>query len=143
MSGKYPSTYYQVSLRAIIRNDKDEVLVGKLSQPGANHDKWDLIGGGMEHGETDQQALAREMHEEASITAPFNYTPIGIESVWNEKKQRWWLGIYYEVIFQGRFSYAPGKDTWDCQFLDPEQFRDSLHDTEQLIYKWAVKKSPR
>lgn len=41
----YPTTFYRVSVKALIKNDKNEILVVKESQ-----DFWSLPGGGLDHG---------------------------------------------------------------------------------------------
>jgi len=53
-------------VRAIIVNDEGEFL---LIQPhGYATDTWTLVGGGVEEGESDEQAMLREMREEAGIS---------------------------------------------------------------------------
>ena len=52
-----------LGVRAIVINDKNEVFLIKHSYtPG-----WGLPGGGVEPGETFQQALIKELHEEGNI----------------------------------------------------------------------------
>lgn len=54
-------------VRAIITNDNGEFL---LIQPhGYEADTWTLVGGGIEEGENDEQAIVREIREETGITA--------------------------------------------------------------------------
>jgi 8-oxo-dGTP pyrophosphatase MutT (NUDIX family) len=53
---------FRISLKAYIENDKGEVLVVKE----AGRDRWDLPGGGMEYGESIEQALKRELKEEVA-----------------------------------------------------------------------------
>lgn len=58
--GRKTDYLYRVSIKGLIRNSKDEVLVVKE----AGRTWWDLPGGGMDHDEDIKSALAREMHEE-------------------------------------------------------------------------------
>ena len=54
-------------VRAIIANDKGEFL---LIQPhGYKSDTWTFVGGGVESGESDEQAIVREIFEETGIYA--------------------------------------------------------------------------
>ena len=65
--GKYPNTFYRVSIKALIKNDRGEVLVVKEHQ-----DKWELPGGGLDQGETIHDCLKRELKEELNVTNEFS-----------------------------------------------------------------------
>lgn len=131
---KYPSTFYRVSLKAVIRNEDNNVLVTKEGDY-----VWSFPGGGMEHGETEYETLAREMEEEAYITAPFIARPLGADTVFVDHLNTWVLWIFYEVTFPEGLSYSAGKDVWEIEFKDPKLFEDSSNKWEQLVYKWANK----
>ncbi|HSX46169.1 MAG TPA: NUDIX hydrolase [Candidatus Saccharimonadia bacterium] len=57
-----PSPYYRVSLKAIVFDDDNRLLVIQ-TQDGF----WELPGGGWEHGESMQHCLRREMMEELCL----------------------------------------------------------------------------
>ena len=135
--GKYPDTFYRVSLKAIIRNSKGEVL---LVQEG--DDAWTFPGGGAEHGESDIDTLKRELREEVLFEGDYTSHPIGIEPKFLPKLEAWLLWIVYEVICDDGYTYGISPDTNDVGFKDPHTFKDSTNDWERLIYKWAVEKSP-
>lgn len=64
------------TVRAIIASDDGNFL---LIQPhGYEKDTWTLVGGGVEDGETNEQAMLREIREEAGLTA---LTEIQLSSV--------------------------------------------------------------
>jgi 8-oxo-dGTP pyrophosphatase MutT (NUDIX family) len=134
-NGKYPSTIYRVSLKAIIRNEQGQVL---LVQEGDY--AWTFPGGGIEHNETDEEALRRELKEEANIDAPFTFRPLGSEPLFVERHDTWMLWIIYEVTPQAGFTYGPTEEVRGVEFKDPKEFKDSDNGWERLIYKWAVKK---
>ena len=50
---------FRVSLKAVIFNENDEILIVKES----GRDWWDIPGGGMDHGESIKEALARELRK--------------------------------------------------------------------------------
>ena len=54
-----PTPFYRVSVKALVFDAQARLLV--VQEP-AGH--WELPGGGWEHGETLEQCLARELHEE-------------------------------------------------------------------------------
>ena len=53
----YPEAFYRVSLKAIIRNALGHVLLVKES----GSESWSFPGGGIDHGETELDALRREL----------------------------------------------------------------------------------
>ena len=136
---KYPSTFFRVSVKAVIRNQAGHVLAIRLGKKGhiSPQGKWDLPGGGIEHGESVYGALVRELKEEANITAPFTLRPLGIEPMFSTYHNYWWLGLVVEVVIDQPFTYAAGHEAVAVDFVDPALLKDSPFDTEQYIYKWA------
>ena len=61
---QYPNTFYRVSVKAIIRDNEGRILVNKEGSSSS----WGLPGGGWDHGETEREALARELEEEIGYT---------------------------------------------------------------------------
>lgn len=59
---KIPSPYYRVSLKAIIFDSQKRVLVLQ-DEDGT----WELPGGGLDHGESMQHCLRRELMEELGV----------------------------------------------------------------------------
>ena len=138
-NSKYPSTFYRVSLKAIIRNPQGQVLAVK-SNTDLFNGTWDLPGGGMEHGDDELSTLAKEFYEEALIDAPITaYRLLGMEPRYTAHKQAWWLGVFYEVVLPDGFAYGIGQDSSDVRFIDPLEFKDSEHITEQLLYRWSMR----
>lgn len=131
---RYPNTFYRVSLKAIIRNDKGEVLVVKES----GSDCWSFPGGGIDHGETELDGLRRELEEEIDAKGSFTATPIGIDQMWLESKLAYLLWIVYELIPGDDFTWGVGVDGDEVAYVDPATLRDSPHRPERLVYKWAV-----
>ena len=131
--GNYPEAFYRVSIKAIVRNKKGEVLLVK--EDGGS---WSLPGGGMDHGETAEEALAREMYEEALITDRFTTRVIGTNPRFVQSKQAWILWVVFELDLPAGFSYGKGADADEVAFIDPQTFKKSTIVSEQLVYKWCV-----
>ena len=129
----YPNTFYRVSLKAIIRNEKGEVLVVKEKS-----DSWNLPGGGIDHGETVEQALKRELYEEALIHQPFTFQPLGVDVMFMDTKAAWLMWVVYEVTFKGTLLFDVGPDATEVAFVDPVKLQGSTSRSERLIYRWCV-----
>lgn len=59
---------FQIGIKGITRNDKNEILLVSTPEWGGNLAYWDLPGGRMDAGETFEQTLARELMEEIGVT---------------------------------------------------------------------------
>jgi len=129
MSGHYPTTYYRVSVKALIKNEKGEML---LVKEGTSF--WNLPGGGIDHGETMHEALVRELYEEAKITVDFQEKLIATESIWLEDKQIWVLWLVCELILD-EFEFGIGEDADEVAFIDPSTLENGERLEERLIHK--------
>ena len=134
---KYPSTYYRVSLKAIIRNEKGEVLVNK--EKGRDH--WSLPGGCWDHGETDIECLKRELYEEIGYEGELTAHPVATtqELIFMPTKQAWLLWIVYDVTL-ATMDFSIGEESDEVAFVNPESFKSSTALGEQLVYKFCVGK---
>lgn len=132
-SGRPTDYLFRVSLNALIKNDKGEVLVVKES----GRDFWDLPGGGMDHGEDIKSALARELHEEVNMTCDFTYELVCVDSPEVlMSRPIWQLRIVYEVK-PDTMEFKPGKDGDEVKFVDPEIFNSGNSQyRESKIYEY-------
>ncbi len=124
---------FRISVKGLVRNDNGEVLVVK--EKGRSW--WDLPGGGMDHGESIRQALAREMHEEVHLNGEFSYRIIAAE----EPKLLpqpgvWQMRLIFEVEPEV-MTFAPGDDGDEVAFIGPARLKDSENSTERKVYEYA------
>lgn len=118
--GKTPNTFYRVSVRALILSDDgDKVLMVK------EDGDWALPGGGMDHGESLEQALHRELSEEVGTAddAPFEFQIVGAESAFKARKDAWMLNVICKVNFAGDKlpSFSKGADAEEIRFLTKDE----------------------
>jgi len=130
---QYPSTYYRVSAKAIIRNKNGEVLLVKEQGSG-----WSLPGGGIDHGETVVEALRRELYEELLITAPFEIKPVGVDFIFMNMRKAWLMWVVYEVSFDELPEFGVGADAEEAAFIDTSTLKSEEDRLSQLVYRWTV-----
>lgn len=132
--GKYPEAFYRVSLKAVIRNDAGKVLCVTESE----RDMWELPGGGLDHGETVQQGLARELAEEISYTGEFAYTYADTTVLYDDMSGYCRFNQVYDVVLAEPDKISPGADVMQMMYRDPSEFKGVPYRGGQLIYKSAV-----
>lgn len=129
---------FRISIKALIVNTDGDILVVKES----GRDWWDLPGGGMEHGETVKDAIARELHEEVSMNGDFEYAVISTEGPHLLRRiNAWQIRIIFLIKPQDA-RFAPGDDGDETTFMKPELFKESAATNEQEIHKyWQIAKN--
>jgi 8-oxo-dGTP pyrophosphatase MutT (NUDIX family) len=124
---------YRISIKSLIRNENGEVLVVKETGRGW----WDLPGGGMDHGENIEFAIAREMKEEVNLEGNFTYRVIDIDDpAYLQVHDFWQVRLIFEVK-PDSMSFSVGEDGDEVAFMNPDGFRNSESEVERRIYKYA------
>jgi 8-oxo-dGTP pyrophosphatase MutT (NUDIX family) len=131
--GKLPSTYYRVTCRAIILDDRMRVLVIE-NEDGT----YEMPGGGWEHNETFEECVKREVKEE-----------LGVETLWvgdmwfsyrgRRKGWPWYLRLCVPVLVKSHdFKLGPGMR--GAHFVTKQVFLNtSFTKDEQPIKEYADK----
>jgi 8-oxo-dGTP pyrophosphatase MutT (NUDIX family) len=127
---KYPNAFYRVSLKAVIRDESGRVLVNKEQDSKS----WNLPGGGWDHGETEMEALARELYEEIGYEDSFEAKIIGTTVFWLEPKQAWLLWIVYDVKPKS-LNFSVGADSSEIAYIDPKTLKGATSFEEKWIYE--------
>jgi 8-oxo-dGTP pyrophosphatase MutT (NUDIX family) len=117
----HKNAFYRVSIKAVICNDNGKVLFVKEKN---NPDNWNLPGGGMDYGESEYDALKRELLEEVGYKDDFEYVPLGIRPGYLEHKEAWQLWVVYKVN-PDTYDFSVGEEANEIAFLDPSMYKDS------------------
>lgn len=60
--------HFRIAVRGLVYNDAGQILLLRRSRPARGEmGYWELPGGGLDHGESPQQALSREVMEETRL----------------------------------------------------------------------------
>lgn len=123
----YPTTIYRVVAKAFITNEQGKVLAVK-----EKGDFWSLPGGGVDHGETAQATIKREMVEELGAhdvqVGDIAYST----SVYLDRRDMWMTWIVYRATVSSA-DFAFGDGVTDARFIDIAEIADSNDILEQLI----------
>lgn len=125
---------YRISIKGMIRNRSGEVLVVKES----GRDYWDLPGGGMDHSENIQTAIAREMKEEVNLSGDFTYKILHVDEPAYLNAHDFWQVRLIFAITPDEMNFSAGEDGDEIAFIDPKEFEKSNNEVECRIYKYAT-----
>jgi len=123
----YPSTIYRVVAKALITDENNKVLVVKESQ-----DFWSLPGGGLEHGETPQECIAREVEEEIGLLDVTVGEIAYSTSVYLDQRDYWMNWVVYRASITST-DFVLGDGVTDAKFIDISEIEASTHLLEKLI----------
>lgn len=124
---------YRISLKCLILNNQNQVLVAKE----AGRTWWDLPGGGMDHGEDIRSTIAREMHEEVNLEGNFTFKVIEVDEPAHLNAHNFWqLRLIFKVEPTSMI-FSAGEDGDEIAFISADTFKNSKHEVERRIYKYA------
>jgi 8-oxo-dGTP diphosphatase len=129
--GMYPNTIYRVTVKAYITDSTGRVLVVKEKQ-----DFWSLPGGGLEHGESPQDCIKREIKEEIGlsnvIVGEIAYSTI----VYLDQRDYWMTWIVYRAKL-GSTNFVLGDGVTEAKFIDISEIESSDDLLEKMIVEVA------
>lgn len=119
---------YRISLKAVIFDEHGKLLVTNEAGRG-----WHLPGGGLEHGETIEQGLRRELAEEIGYTGNLTYNVIGAEPMWmGDELNMWQMWIVMSVTIDS-FDFVDER----TRLVELEELGGINAFDSQLSYKFA------
>lgn len=127
---------FRVSLKAVIRNDRGELLIVK--EKGQR--KWSLPGGGMDWGETYEQAMKRELYEEVGYQGEFTMKLIAADDakqLSNRPVDTRQVRLIYEVTPE-TYNFAVGDEAEGIAWVDAEAIEQGEDRYSALIYTYCI-----
>lgn len=109
--------YYRISIKGVVVKD------GKYLLPREDNGKWELMGGGIDHGEDPHDCLRREIKEET-----------GLEVTWISEAPLYFLtcprlnkpGYIANVIYQmelANYDFTPSNECQELGWFTPEDMK--------------------
>ena len=118
--------YYRVSVKAKI-NFNGKILLVKEDEK-----KWDLPGGGVEHFETIQEALTRELTEEIGVSEFSIISGPKIFKMIDAAVNRPLIFIVYELELESTTEFHPS-DNVEIGLFDSEKIQDTVSYSPEYI----------
>jgi mutator protein MutT len=124
---------------ALILNEAGEILLGKRNQPELPeiHGKWEFPGGGIDFGETPEQAVIREAKEETGLDVEIiRLLPKIYTNFWErEDKAEQVIILAYECKAVGGSLGSNDKEINGLKFIKREDidYENSLPKTKEII----------
>lgn len=121
---------FRISLKALIVDSAGRVLMVKEK----GRDWWGLPGGGMDHGESIHDCLARELAEEVNLRGDFTFEPIDIIETpdFLPHIQAYQVRIIVRVRPE-IMEFSPGEDGEAVAFMAPNELKGSIDTPEKLL----------
>ena len=127
----YPSTIYRVSVKALLTNDRNQVLVLKEGQ-----DFWSLPGGGLEHGELQPDCLRREIMEELGVSDIEIGEIAYSKTFYLDRRDAWMIWVVYRATL-GTTDFVFGDNVTDAKYIDAQELKNSDDMFEKSVFEVA------
>ena len=127
--------FYRVSVKGIVIDDQNRILLARESD-----DAWDMLGGGLDHGEDPVVCLKREIQEETGLT---------VAKVWPEPKyfvtahkasnNMYIANVMYQIELEN-LDFKPSDECQELRFFTQQELRDLklLPNIQVLISKMEL-----
>ncbi len=127
----YPDAFYRVTAKAIIKDGRGYVLA--VWDPDGF---WNIPGGGIDHGDSVREALARELDEELGYSGDFTMNYLDTLTYYSSRLDYHCLHLFFDVTL-ANYQDTVGVDAAKAEFIDPTQFATSDKVAHQFIYKYG------
>lgn len=111
-----PNGYYRVSIKGLILDENREKFAIILEDNGL----WELPGGGLDHGESPEDCLKRELKEEMGLTVTQVSSMPSYFLFGKNMKGRWSVNIVFEVKVKD-LNFTPSDECQEIKFVSPKE----------------------
>jgi len=116
-----PDGYYRVSIKGLILDETHKKFAVVLEDNGL----WELPGGGLDHGESPEECLKREIREEMGLTITKVAKNPSYFLVGKNMKGRWSVNLVFETEVKD-FNFTSSSECREIKFISLEEI-DSIN----------------
>lgn len=110
--------FYRISVKAIVVDEQGRFMLAQEEDGW-----WDMIGGGLEHGEDARAALVREIQEETGLAIlSVSEQPVYFITGPRRNHPTYVANVIYEVTLSS-FDFVPSGECQKLEFFTPDEAR--------------------
>lgn len=110
--------YYRISVKGIVIDDDGRILLTK-----ENNGLWEILGGGLDHGEDPIAGLKREIHEETGLeVTSVSPAPKYFLTVQGHSSDIYIANVIYQIKLKN-LDFVPSDECQELRFFSIEEMR--------------------
>ena len=126
--------YYRISIKGIVIDDDGRVLLTR-----EDNGAWEMLGGGLDHGEDPIDGLKREIREETGLTVTSVSDAPKYFIAWRKENGAYAANVVYEIKLAG-LDFTPSEECQELRFFSPEEMTQvTLFANVQKLYELLTK----
>lgn len=131
--------YYRVSVKGIVINDDGRILLSR-----EDNGMWELLGGGLDHGEDPMVGLKREIHEETGLVVTYvSPEPKYFVTCQRLNSEYYTANVIYEIKLKD-LHFTPSDECQELRFFNADEMRQvQLFPNVQELLKLLEKQPKR
>ena len=130
-----PEAFYRISVKALIKNPEGKILLAK-----EENGMWELLGGGLDHGENPQHGLQREVFEETGLKVHSIALQPSFFLTFPVSQRNYHAA---NVLFEAQIDsldFTPSDECIDLQYFSPAEILDrkDMYNNVQILAKLII-----
>ena len=128
-----------IAVRAIITNARGKVLILKRAGTKHGNGKWCLPGGNVEYGQTINEAVAREIEQETSLTCKEFDFLFYLENLPSEESELHYINLAFRCIAEGivKLNHESSDYAW-IDSIKMKNYKIAFRNDEILLRYWHL-----